>query len=127
MIGTIIGLTLGVVFMGVVVGFPIYVAIHYGMEKLNNEKEKENTNTDHKQEAQTMYKAKNGFTLLDATTPQGWTIQTAEDIVTALLAFPAFQTVAAGFIWEAIEQATNDRKEYANITELAEHLAANYI
>ena len=31
MIGTIIGLTLGVVFMGVVVGFPIYVAIH-GME-----------------------------------------------------------------------------------------------
>lgn len=39
MIGTIIGLTLGVVFMGVVVGFPIYVAIHYGMEKLNMDKE----------------------------------------------------------------------------------------
>lgn len=105
----------------------VLIVIDYSRAAFYNEKEKENTNTDHKQEAQTMYKAKNGFTLLDATTPQGWTIQTAQDIVTALLAFPAFQTVAAGFIWEAIEQATNDRKEYANITELAEHLAANYI
>lgn len=75
-----------------------------------------------------MYQAKNGFTLEDDTAPGGgWTIRSADDILTALLTFPAFETVAAGFIWEAIAQATETRKVYANITDLAQELAENYI
>lgn len=75
-----------------------------------------------------MYKAKNGFTLQDDTAPGGgWTIRTAEDIETALLSFPYFQTVASGILWEQITAAVEARKEYANITEFAEYLAANYI
>ena len=74
-----------------------------------------------------MYKAKNGLTLLSAETPDGWTIRTAQDILTALLAFPYFQTVADAFIWEALEQATTDRKEYADIKDLAQYIAENYI
>lgn len=74
-----------------------------------------------------MYKAKNGFTLQDAGTPWGWTIRTAEDIETALLSFPHFQTVASGVLWEQIAQAVEARKEYANITEFAQFLAANYL
>lgn len=74
-----------------------------------------------------MYKAKNGFTLNDSLTPAGFEIQTPQDIITALLYYPAFATVADGFILEALEQAIADRKEYANIDELAEYLAANYI
>lgn len=73
-----------------------------------------------------MYRAKNGFTLDDPTTPAGWTIQSAEDIITALLEFPIFQTVAVPFIWEAIAQALETRKEYANIKDFAEYLT-NYI
>lgn len=74
-----------------------------------------------------MYKAQNGFTLNDATTAQGWTIRTPEDIINALLSFPYFQTVAPGLLLEALEQATESRKEYDNINDLAEHLAAYYI
>lgn len=75
-----------------------------------------------------MYKAKNGFTLQDDTAPGGgWTIRTAEDIETALLSFPHFQTVASGVLWEQIAQAVEARKEYANITEFAQFLAANYL
>lgn len=74
-----------------------------------------------------MYKAKNGFTLQDSNTPAGFEIKTAEDIITALLCYPAFETVATGFIWEALDQAIKERKEYANIDDLAEYLAANYI
>ena len=75
-----------------------------------------------------MYQAKNGFTLEDDTAPGGgWKIRSAEDIVTALLTFPAFETVATGFIWEAIAQAIETRKVYANITDLAQELAENYI
>lgn len=74
-----------------------------------------------------MYEAKNGFKLLDATTPQGWTIKAAGDIITALLSFPAFQTVDTGILWDAIEQATDSRKEYKNIEDLAAFLASDYI
>lgn len=74
-----------------------------------------------------MYKAKNGFTLLNAETPEGWRISRAEDIITALLSFPYFQTVATGIIWEAIGQAVNDRKEYTDIRDLAQYIAQNYI
>jgi len=75
-----------------------------------------------------MYRAKNGFTLQDDTAPGGgWTIKTPEDIITALLTYPEFQTVADGFIYEALEQATAERKEYANIKELAEYLLTYYI
>lgn len=73
------------------------------------------------------YKAKNGFTLLNADTGAGWTIRSAEDILTALLAMPAFETVASGFIWEALNQATEERKEYADINDLAQYLTENYI
>ena len=73
------------------------------------------------------YKARNGFTLQDADTGRGWEIKTAEDILTALLEFPAFQTVSQYFIWDAIDQATTDRKEYADIREFAEYLLTNYI
>ena len=74
-----------------------------------------------------MYKAKNGFTLLDDQTPGGWTIQSPQDIMTALLAYPAFQTVAEGILWDAIGQAVTERKEYADIRDLAQYLAENYI
>lgn len=74
-----------------------------------------------------MYRAKNGFTLNDATAPGGWTIRTAQDIETALYSFPIFQTVAPAFLWEAITQAVQERKEYANITEFAQYLADCYV
>ena len=51
-----------------------------------------------------MYKAKNGLIIKDATTPDGWTIRNADDIITALLSFPYFQTVATCFIVEAMQQ-----------------------
>lgn len=74
-----------------------------------------------------MYKARNGFTLLNDETPDGWRILCAEDILTALLAFPYFQTAADCFIWEAIDQATTERKVYADITEFAGYIAENYL
>lgn len=75
-----------------------------------------------------MYQAKNGFTLEDETAPGGgWKIRSAEDIITALLTFPAFETVATGFIWEALAQATETRKVYADINDLARELSENYI
>lgn len=74
-----------------------------------------------------MYKAKNGFTLRDDTAPGGWTIRTAEDIETALLSFPYFQTVASGILWEQIGEAVKERKEFADVKEFAQFLADNYI
>ena len=74
-----------------------------------------------------MYKARNGFTLQDSNTPAGFEIKTPQDIITALLCYPAFETVADVFILDALEQAIKERKTYANIDELAEYLTANYI
>ena len=74
-----------------------------------------------------MYKAKNGLILKDSTTPDGWTIRDGNDIITALLAFPYFQTVATCFILEALQQAADSRKEYADIKDLAAYIAENYI
>lgn len=74
-----------------------------------------------------MYKARNGFILMDSSTRYGWNIETPQDILTALLGYPAFETVYEGFIWEALDMATQERKEYSNIDELAEYLAENYI
>lgn len=74
-----------------------------------------------------MYRAKNGFTLLDNSTRHGWKIERAEDIITALLAYPIFATVDTGILWAAIGEATEARKEYANIEEFAEYMACNYI
>lgn len=50
-----------------------------------------------------------------------------QDVETALYSFPVFQTVYSGFLMEAVAQAIQERKEYSNITELAEYIAANYI
>ena len=74
-----------------------------------------------------MYKARNGFILKDDTTAQGWTIRTPQDLITALLAFPVFQTVDTGIIWQALDDATENRKEYDDIQDLADFLAAWYI
>ena len=74
-----------------------------------------------------MYKAKNGLIIKDATTPDGWTIRNADDIITALLSFPYFQTIATCFIVEAMQQAADSRKEYADIKDLAAYIAENYI
>lgn len=74
-----------------------------------------------------MYKAKNGFTLIDATTKDGWTISNADDIMTALLSFPCFQTVYTGLLWEAVAESVNDRLVYDDIRDLADHIASNYI
>jgi len=74
-----------------------------------------------------MYRAQNGFTLKDETTPSGWKISSAPDIITALLEFPIFQTVATPFIWESIRYAIEDRKQYENITEFAEFISEHYI
>lgn len=74
-----------------------------------------------------MYKAKNGFTLKDDTTPEGWIIKTPEDIITALLSFPEFDTVETAILWEALEDATGQRQEYDNIKDLADYLANYYI
>lgn len=73
------------------------------------------------------YKAKNGFTLKDAWTPGGWIIKTPDDILTALLNYPEFETVAAGFIWQAIDDAAKVKKEYENIDDLKDYLTENYI
>lgn len=74
-----------------------------------------------------MYKAKNGFVLLDDTAPGGWTIRSARDIETALLSFPYFQTVSSVILWGAIAQAVQDQKEHENIKEFAQYIAKNYI
>lgn len=74
-----------------------------------------------------MYKARNGFTLIDDQTPDGWTIETPHDIITALLSNPEFETVATDFIFEAIAQAIEIRKDYADIGDLARELITNYI
>lgn len=74
-----------------------------------------------------MYRAKNGFTLQDAATPWGWTIREPGDIITALLAFPHFQTVHEAFLWDAIARAVETRKEYADIREFAQYIAENYV
>ena len=75
----------------------------------------------------TAYRARNGFTLLDADTGKGWEIQTPQDIITALLIYPYFQTVDTGIIWDAIRQAVEVRKEYEDIKDLANYLAENCI
>lgn len=74
-----------------------------------------------------MYKGVNGFTLRSDKAPGGWRIQSAQDIETALYSFPYFQTVSWEFLWEAIAQAVKERKEYKDIKEFAEYLAAYYI
>lgn len=74
-----------------------------------------------------MYKARNGFTLIDDQTPDGWTIENPQDIITALLSYPEFETVATDFIFEAIAQAIETRKEYADIDDLANELTTYYI
>ena len=74
-----------------------------------------------------MYRAKNGFTLKSTDTPFGWKIKRGEDIILALEALPGFETVAACFIVEAIDQAIKDRKEHEDITDLANYLNENYI
>lgn len=74
-----------------------------------------------------MYIAKNGLTIEDDMTPQGWQIRNAQDILTALLAFPYFETVGAAFIWEALAQAMPVRKHYKSIEDLATFLAENLI
>lgn len=73
------------------------------------------------------YRAKNGFTLADTMTKWGWEIRNGEDIITALEGLPEFETVAAPFILEALESAVDERKEYANIQELADYITANFI
>lgn len=74
-----------------------------------------------------MYKARNGFTLIDDQTPDGWRIENPQDIITALLSYPEFETVATDFIFEAIAQAIETRKEYADIDDLAHELTTYYI
>ena len=74
-----------------------------------------------------MYVAKNGFTLLDARTREGWTIRNPDDLITALLAFPVFQTVHEMFLWEAIGQALETRKEYADVRDLAQYLLDHFV
>lgn len=71
--------------------------------------------------------AKSGFVLEDDMTPQGWQIRNAQDILTALLAFPYFETVGAAFIWEALAQAMPVRKHYKSIEDLVQFLAENFI
>lgn len=39
MLGTIIGLAVGVGFTAIVIGFPVYVMVYYGKEMLENRKE----------------------------------------------------------------------------------------
>ena len=74
-----------------------------------------------------MFKANNGFTLQDAGTKWGWDIKTPEDLITALLGMPQFDTVYSEFICEALKQAMEERLEYANIDDLADYLATNYL
>lgn len=66
-------------------------------------------------------------TLKDNTTPNGWNIESDNDIILALEAYPYFQTVAAPFIAEAVEQSAGDQTEYDDIKALAQHIAENYI
>ena len=96
-------------------------------------KEKKRTRTTQTQKPSTtkrgnkIYLARNGFMLENAETPEGWTIRSGQDVITALLSFPYFQTVATGFLLEALGQALEVKKEYADIKELAVFIAENYI
>lgn len=74
-----------------------------------------------------MYKGGNGFTLEDSSTKWGWEIKNTQDIITALEGYPAFSTVAGGFIGRALYNAMQDRKHYKNIEDLAQYLLENYI
>ncbi len=74
-----------------------------------------------------MYKGGNGLTIEDSNTKWGWEIKNTQDIITALEGYPAFSTVAGGFIGRAFVQATQERKHYKNIEDLAQYLLDNYI
>jgi hypothetical protein len=74
-----------------------------------------------------MFKAKNGFTLKDATTKWGWEIKNANDLITALIGMPYFETVATDFIIEVLECAMEDRLVYEDINDLVTYIANNYI
>lgn len=74
-----------------------------------------------------MYKAKNGLIIADSSTGQGWDIETAQDLKNALLMFPLFQTVHDHALWAALDAAIKDRREYADIRDLAQFLADGYI
>lgn len=67
------------------------------------------------------------ITLKDSATAAGFDIRTDADIITALLFYPYFQTVDTGILWEAIEQAAENRSEYDSLRQLADVLAAEYI
>ena len=69
----------------------------------------------------------NKIVLLDATTPEGWSITSDSDIVLALMGMPYFATVATPFIEDAIKQAAGDRPAFDNVQDLAQHIAENYI
>ncbi len=69
----------------------------------------------------------NKIVLLDATTPEGWSIASDSDIVLALMGMPYFATVATPFIEDAIKQAAGDRQTFDNVQDLAQHIAENYI
>lgn len=73
------------------------------------------------------YKAVCGFELLDAETEWGWPIRTASDIMLALQGYSCFETVAEDFLWQALGEAVEKRKIYANVKDLACTIAANYI
>lgn len=74
-----------------------------------------------------MYKGKNGLTILNSETPNGWTIKNDGDIILYLAGLPYYSTVHAVFIEDALQQAAKSRKEYADIDELAAYIAENYI
>ena len=69
----------------------------------------------------------NKIVLLDATTPEGWSIASDSDIILALMSLPYFATVATPFIEDAVEQSARDRRDYDNVRDLAQHIAENYI
>ena len=74
-----------------------------------------------------MYRAKDGFTLEDNSTKWGWEIKSTQDIITALEGYPAFSTVAEGFISRALFYAAQDRDTYKDIEELGQYILTNYL
>lgn len=55
----------------------------------------------------------------------GWTIKTDHDLLTALMGRPELESVAPGFIVEALNQL--DNKSYKNVDDLAADLAEHYL
>lgn len=63
----------------------------------------------------------------DPATKWGWPVKAFGDLVLVLEGYPAFATVADGFIEDAAREAARDRSEWDSVQEFAQYVCRNYI